>query len=486
MRDHDILLGRCRDGYMTLGGCEPVALHAPTGTGKTADWVIPTCFMWQGSLVVLDIKGEVFRATAGHRLAMGQTVYLFEPDSPTERSHRWDPFSGVQRTSLARFRQISRMANLLFPEIDVVGGGSNHNKFWDDSGRQAASAVATILAETPHERLAMDKVASLFMRADGHEWLAAQITQRRQTDMPYSQIAVDGISDYIGEDPKLRGDIRKTVSVKLQTWTDPQVAAVTGESDFDLRDLRRKPTTIYVAVAPGNIPRLRPLLRLFFDQLINANTDATPQQDRTLTTPCLVMLDEFARLGRMDTLAHAAQYARGYGLRLAYVIQDRAQLRSIYGHDGASDILSNVAAEIIFGVVDQELAHDLENRLGDDTVMFTTRNKPRFMPWLNWSKQAESDHPHRRPLMLDHEITRMAADEQIILRRGMKPMKTQRVRWFTNAEFTARVRPAPTIPKLDISIAYDNGATRFTAPTKTITPRKPSPRRPAVTPRYLT
>jgi type IV secretion system protein VirD4 len=463
VRDHDILLGRNQDGYLTLGGYEPVALHAPTGTGKTADWVIPNCFAWRGSLVVLDIKGEAFRATAGHRVAMGQDVYLFEPDSLTERSHRWDPFSGVQRGSLARFRQISRLSNLLFPEIDQIGSGANHNKFWEDAGRQATSSVTTILAETPHERLAMDRVGAIFNRADGHEWLASQIAGRRLTDNPYSQIAVDGISDYIGEDQKLRNDIRKTVSVRLQTWTDPQVAAVTAGSDFNLRNLRRKPMTVYVVVAPGNIPRLRPLLRLFFDQLINANTDVTPQQDPALTWPCLVMLDEFARLGRMDALAHAAQYARGYGLRMAYVIQDRAQLRSIYGHDGASDILSNVAAEIIFGVADQELAQDLENRLGDNTVMFTTRNRPRFWAWLNWSKQAESDHPHRRPLLLDQEVTRMSPDQQLILRRGMKPMRTQRCRWFTNRDFTSRVRRPPEIPKLDISIAYDNGETRIKA-----------------------
>src|SRR6185503_17307626 len=76
---------------------------------------------------------------------------------------------------------------------------------------------------------------------------------------------------------------------------------------FDVRDLRRKPMTIYVAVAPGDIPRMAPLLRLFFDQLINLNTVNTPQQDPSLTEQTLVLLDEFARLGRVDCLSHAAQ-----------------------------------------------------------------------------------------------------------------------------------------------------------------------------------
>ena len=55
--------------------------------------------------------------------------------------------------------------------------------------------------------------------------------------------------------------IRKTVTTRLQVWHNPRIAAATASSDFDVRDLRRQPMTIYVAVAPGDIPRMAPLLR---------------------------------------------------------------------------------------------------------------------------------------------------------------------------------------------------------------------------------
>ena len=100
---------------------------ARTGAGKGVGFCLPNCFAWQGSLVVLDVKGEAFRATAGHRKAMGQDVYLFDPASESGRSHRWDPFAAVQRTTAARFRQIARHANLLFPEMDQIGGSANNH-----------------------------------------------------------------------------------------------------------------------------------------------------------------------------------------------------------------------------------------------------------------------------------------------------------------------------------------------------------------------
>ncbi len=57
-------------------------------------------------------------------------------------------------------------------------------------------------------------------------------------------------------------------------------------------------------------------------------------------------------------------------------------------------------------------------------------NRPRFMSWLNWSKQGESDHPHRRPLMLDQEVRMLDPDEQLIIRPGVLPAKINRICWY--------------------------------------------------------
>jgi type IV secretion system protein VirD4 len=188
------------------------------------------------------------------------------------------------------------------------------------------------------------------------------------------------------------------------------------------------------------------------------------------------MLDEFARLGRMDTLAQAAQFVRAYGIRLAFVVQNKAQLRAIYGRDGAADLFDNVGAEIVFGTADPELTKELEERLGDATVTITTRNRPRFMSWLNWSKQGESDHPHRRPLMLDQEVRMLDPDEQLIIRPGMLPAKTNRICWYRDPQFLALRRPPPEIPELRIEVAAASTAPPPRKPSETRS-AKPPPRR---------
>jgi type IV secretion system protein VirD4 len=471
MQQHPILIGKQGRDYLNFEGTEHAALYARTGTGKTSSVVIPNCFSWRGSLVVLDVKGEAFRATAGYRSrVLKQDVYLFDPAAEDERTHRWNPLAPVQRDALGRFDQISRQAFMLFPD-STAGGSSNADAFWTPSARGAFMAVATLLAETPDQDFSMANVLRCFARGDSQDMLAGLIRQRRKSGGPgYSQIAVDGLSDYINGSPDQVGGIRKMTSTRLQSWFNPRIAAPTAASDFDLRQFRRKPMTIYVTVQPGNIPRMRPLLALFFDALINLNTDATAEEDPTIKHQGLIILDEFARLGRMESLAEAAQYVRGYGMRLLYVIQNKAQLRAKYGADSAEDIFDNTGAEIVFGTNDLKLTKELSERMGDDTVNVTTKNRPRFWSWLNPSKQSEAEHPHRRPLMLAQEVARMDPSEQIVLRGGMLPLKTQRACWFTDRNFTTLVRRAPEIPRLDVTVATDDDNTAVLAGSKVSLP----------------
>ena len=181
MLEYDIVLGKSRRGeFLRFGGSEHVALHARSGAGKTSSFTIPNCFAWQGSLVVLDVKREAFNATAGHRAAMGQSVFLFDPAAEDGRSHRWDPFAAIRRESPERFDQIARMGFQLFPEHYAGPGNASADRFWEPAARAAFVAVATLLSETPDEALTMSNVLRVFTRGDGIEWLAREIEMRRK------------------------------------------------------------------------------------------------------------------------------------------------------------------------------------------------------------------------------------------------------------------------------------------------------------------
>jgi type IV secretion system protein VirD4 len=458
MREHDLIIGKSLDGrdFLCFGGGEHGILHARSGAGKSVGFSIPNAFAWPGSLVCLDIKRELFRHTAGPRASRGHDVILFDPAAPDGRSHRWNPFWQVDRESPERFDQISRISFQIWPE--ALQPGTGNTDFWNSAAREAFCAVANLLAETTSEPLTMAAILRLFVRYDSDVWMLAKIAQARNTPQPYTREVVDGIARLVHEERKLRAEIARTVTTKLQIWTNPRVAAATSATDFDLRDIQRKKMAIYVGVSPGDIPRNAPLLRLFFDALLNVNTSTTPEQDRTLRIPALILLDEFAQLGRMDRLAHALQYVRGYGLRIALVVQNRAQIMDVYGSYAASDVFDNVGCEMVYGTGDEKLAEQLEKRLGDATVGVVTQNRPRWFAWAQPARQHEAEHPHRRPLMLRQEILQMPSDEQIILRPGMKPIRAKKVRWYQEPAFLERRRDPPKIPQLAVEILLDDGS----------------------------
>lgn len=468
MQTGEVQIGRYGNEYIMLDGTEHVALYAKTRSGKTTGFVVPNCLMWPYSLVVLDIRGEVFRATAGYRHdVLDQDIYLLDPASRTHRSHRWNPLEIVQRNSEDRFDQISRVAYMLFPDGMAGLGATNTDKFWEPAGRMAYTAVTTLVAETPELSMDQETILRMFARGDGTDVITKMIKSRRGqrgTRRQYSQTSIDGISDYLSGNLEQVEGIRKTVSTRLAPWHNHRIAAATSHSDFDLRDLRRKPMTVYVVVSPADMTRLRPYLALFFEQLVNLNVDVTDKEDPTITQPVLVMLDEFARLGRMQTVAEAAQFSAGYGLRFAYVVQNKAQLRAIYGEASSIDIFDNTGAEIVFGTNDLQTTKEVSERFGDDTAVAITDQSPKFFSSLQWQRRTKAEHLHRRPGRLPQEVARLGSTRQIVLRAGMQPIECGRLPWYKDEYLYAMRRPPPEIPLLNWSIADDDGQTRVLRP----------------------
>ena len=64
----------------------------------------------------------------------------------------------------------------------------------------------------------------------------------------------------------------------------------------------------------------------------------------------------------------------------------------------------------------------------------------------------------------------MAPEDQIVLRAGMLPMKTQRARWFDDPLFTSLVHRPPEIPRLDGTVATEDFRTTIMVGTKTPLP----------------
>jgi type IV secretion system protein VirD4 len=434
--ERGIVLGRKGGRLLVFGGPEHVMLHAPTRTGKGVGIVIPNLLTWPDSVVVLDVKRENWEATAGFRAAHGQQVILFDPLDAEGRTARFNPLAHIERSDpIAVLDELQKLAVMLFPAPD------NADPFWSEAARTGFVGVGAYVAETPELPFSLGAIYAQLTGGDPRTRLPAAIAARVDMGRPLSFGCVSALSDFCSASDNTFASIKQTITARMNLWLNPRVCAATDESDFDLRNLRSRRISLYLGVSPDNLARVAPLYNLLLQQLVDLNTRELPELGR-FDVPVLLVLDEFARLGHARILAHGFSYVAGYGLRLLCVLQSPAQLRAEYGPDLAEEIVSNCGLEIAFAPKELKVAQDLSERLGYWTYRTRSRSRP---SGLSSGRRSISESEQRRALMMPQEVIQLPADQLIVLRAGLPPVRGRKIAYWRERAFVERVLPPPEV-----------------------------------------
>lgn len=449
--NHGIILGSMKGRCLMLGGQQGVALAAPPRAGKGVGVVIPNLLNWPDSLICVDIKRENWTLTAGYRQAHGQRCFLFDPFSEDARTARWNPFFYVSEDPTRRVNDLQRIAEMLYPDPPGV------DPFWTASARSLFLGIALYLFETPSCQKTIGEVLRQGMASDdegfGHHWKRI-VEGRSRGPNPLSSQCVRSLYDVIDLAPVTASSIRKTFTSRLDLWLNPILDAATSANDFDLRELRRQGLSIYVGVNPDDLHRLRPVLALFFQQAIGLQTRVLPEHDGTLKRQVLMVLDEFPALGRIPIIAESVSYLPGYNVRVLLVMQTPAQLREIYGPNLAETMLKSLAARIVYAPKDFQDAREISDELGNTTVPAKTMSKPlwNLASARGRRQRSVSVSDQRRALLLPQEVKELGADKAIVFYEGLRPIQCQKIQYFKDPLFRARLLPAPVVPKREIPL----------------------------------
>ena len=444
-----ILLGRWGRRYLSLGGSEFLMLCAPTRSGKGVAIVVPNLLNWGQSVVVVDIKRENFEITAGYRAGHGQEVHLFAPFDEQGRSARFNPLSYVRTDASFRVGDILAIASIFYPlETRTLGSA---DAFFSDQAKNLFLGLALLLVETPEWPRT---IGEMLRQASGKrrtikEHLSEVVHTRQAQGRPLSDPCVDALMRFMANSENTLASILASFNAPLTIFADPLVDAATSADDFWLTDLRKRRISIYVHVPPHRLAQGALLVNLFFSMLLDQNTRQRPAQNPELRYTCLLLLDEFPALGRIVVLEKAVGFIAGYGLRLVTITQSNAMLAAIYGREVARNLCTNHMARIFFAPQELEDAREYSETLGYLTERRESRSVSHASGRGGSSSLSRSEE--RRALMLPQELREMDADGQIVLLQGIKPILTRKIRYFEDRNFTARLAPAPQIPRIDMN-----------------------------------
>jgi type IV secretion system protein VirD4 len=339
------------------------------------------------------------------------------------------------------------IAAMLYPD------GADDQKFWVSQARNAFMAFALYLFESWEEEqragfpfATAPTLGAVYRLSSGDGKSELKLYLQGLSQRPFlGSNARSAFANLLSQADETFASILGTFKEPLNPWINPVLDAATSGDDFLLTDLRKKKMTIYVGIQPNKLAESRLIVNLFFSQIINLNTRELPQNNPELKHQCLLLMDEFTSIGKVDIIASAVAYMAGYNIRLLPIIQSMAQLDATYGKDISRTIITNHALQIIYAPREQQDANDYSEMLGYTTVRKQNITRGREV--------SRSETEERRALMLPQELKAMGFDKEVFLYEGLRhPVLCEKIKYYQDRYFTSRLLPKVSVPELNIRV----------------------------------
>jgi type IV secretion system protein VirD4 len=312
------------------------------GSGKSSSIAIPSISAWRSSVFAIDIKGELSAATRSKRKT-------FNPTSVD--THGFDPFY-LLRGSDNPAQEAKEIALALIQEP-----AGAKDPFWI---RAAQNLLTGFLLHYCNEGLSfVDTVQEILEKqADSHVKYLFEHTK--------SLAALMHLSQFAGMEGKTLSGIFAEMSNHLMVFaTDKQIqAALSKENNISPQDLEEG-FDVFLSIPEDKLGQWKPLFTLICNQFLK-HFERRPEKN---AAPILFLLDEFPRLGKIETAATALTTLRSKKITICLIIQSLAQLDFLYGREQRRVILDNCAYKAILGASDAETQEYFSRLVGTQSVM---------------------------------------------------------------------------------------------------------------------
>jgi type IV secretion system protein VirD4 len=424
-----------------VGDDRHVITIAGSRAGKGRAGLIPNLLMYPGSVLVLDPKGDLARITADRRRKMGQTVYVLDP---------YDTAGAGARSYAATFNPLATLegsTDLLadagvIADALVVPSGGKGDPHWDDSARHLIEGLVLHVATSPlyagkrHLVEVHDLMWKLLKPEPGTDPTAGRF--RVRTEMEQNTGAGGAVmhaaSDFYERADRERDSVLSTARRHLHFLGYEKIQKTLLGSSFDLRDLKRKPVTIYVSLPAMHMGICSRWLRLF----VNLTLVSMEREKTHPRYPVLMCLDEFPVLGTMASIQDAAGQIAGLDCKLWVVLQDLGQLKALYA-DRWETFLGNAGVLQFFGNSELVTLEWIAKRLGTTSITTHSQSNVPYQTAATTGSTGKAWSTATCELMNVGELARFFGrdDEllrQLIIRPTVPPLVLQRA-FFDKHEF---------------------------------------------------
>jgi type IV secretion system protein VirD4 len=395
---------------------------ARTGGGKGL-LAVSQLLTWRHSVIVNDIKGDLYTQTAGYRSTVGK-VYVIDPKG---FGHRFDPLMGKNTED----ELLSYATHLLYKPDE--GDGAIFT--------QRAVVMLTQLFLGARAEGVPPLLYVRYMIRGGLPHAAESLNAinpdlaTQFLDVPYSEANFDD---------RFLLSAWGTLTARLRPLLTETVIRSLAGNDFSASELMTsdEPITVYLRWTEQDLLALSPLVRLLWSSFIDEQITTFDRQQGKHCKPVLLLIDEAGRTA-IPSLADHATTVRGRGISLWIAVQSLSQLDVVYGKERATVLRNNVDSQIYYRPNDQDTADYLEHCLGRKS------DYAKSQTLRDGTATIEGRAEQGVPLLTAWEIKQLRDEEIVAFHRLLPPFRAKRMDWRNYPLLREqRSLPAPAIPSL--------------------------------------
>ena len=380
MEANTMILGQNRyysmDSYKTKVN-NNVLVVGTSGAGKTRSIVTPNLLQAEGSYVISDPKGNLYKKYKRYLERQGYVVKKLDFTDPTNSAH-YNFFRYINST-----QDIAKIAHMLIYQRKE---GGHEDPFWDEASQLLVQAVIAYLRERwgPREQ-------------NLHRMLQLINLCQAEGDLTERKAPLDGMMEEHGRrnpnsyalsmytkfrvaaDKTLRS-IMISINSRLGLFDTPEINKMTCCDTIDIPSIGRRKTALFVVVSDTD-RSLDGLVNIFFTQAMNELCRYADKEceDSCLPVPVRFILDDFATNCKIDEFPRMIASIRSRGISTMLMIQAESQLTESYGHDGRT-IIGNCDTYVYLGGNDVETAKAVAARC--DVPVNKILNMPVGSNWI--------------------------------------------------------------------------------------------------------
>lgn len=297
------------------------------GSGKSSCIAIPSIMTWKDRIFAIDIKGELSAKS-------GRSAIVFNPTDPNNQ-YGYDPYYLLHESSNPA-QDAKEIAMCLIPLSAQI-----KDPFWITSAQNLLTGCI------------------LYFYSSGYSFIETLETVQTTPVGTLVELISDGdnveakmfINQFVGLKQETLSGIFTELSNNIMIFaTDRQIKKAFSLNQTVNPTLLERGEDVFLQIPEHKLEQWKGLLSLMIQQFLK-HFERRP--DGT-AAPVLFLLDEFARLGKVEAISNGLATLRSKKIHICILTQSLAQIDAIYGKVNRQVIADNCSYKAILKATDAD------------------------------------------------------------------------------------------------------------------------------------